>query len=429
MNRPLIMMLSGALLAGASVSCAQAGASPAAELPLGEQARVFPGASDIRVQRAADGRITLSGKLDGVAFAAKLPAVWNKSTLLYAHGYVQPTSSEPDPAQTVESAFLNTPLNQGYAVAASAYRKTGYAVNSGIERTARLKAFMDTLGSVRAYAVGHSMGGNIVVGLVEKFPNAFVGALSLCGVTGGWYEEQRYLTDFRLIYDVLTRNTPYALPGSGNILEPHPGLTVEAVQKSVGNLFASAARNATGPEAQLVGAVAGFAGAHPDPVSFVTALAGSAYGLTDSLATTGGNAYSNVGKRYQSRDPRFAGLEARVNSGVERLQADARAADYLRANYSPMGRFTAKVLSVHNTIDPLVPYEHAAIFRRTVSAAENLDNLVQQTVDPLPWQQASVTNSGHCHFSKREHDIAWETLRLWTEHGVKPQDGKNITAK
>ncbi len=427
-RRALLLALSLAPFAAA----AQTPAPFQAESALSRAAPLYADRlTGVQVTAATDGSSTVTGQLYGLPFAINFPANWNGQAVLFAHGYVTPDQTERLPAQDPSGGVLTAAYAQGFATAYSTYAKTGYAVQSGIQSTYRLDRLLTQLGTKRAYIAGASMGGDITVGLIEKYPNAFAGALPYCGVVAGWEEEQRYLADFRVVYDFFTQGTSYALPGAGAALTPNPDLTVQAVQTSVAGLFTAAAKDLSGPAAQLIGAVAAFTGANPDPVSFITALAGNTYGLTDYLQTAGGNGYGNLGKVYASADPRFAPLAAGLNAGVERLNADPAAATYSNKFFTPRGIFKSKVLSVHNTIDPLVPFEFEAQYRAIAQAASNSDNLVQQIVDPKPVNPADPATGGptHCYFSPQELGFAWNELRAWVENGAQPEDGKNITSK
>jgi len=414
-----------ALTAALSASVASATAPAQARI---ESAARSARVTDLNVSASA-GAVMITGKLQNVPFVVRYPANWNGGAVYFAHGYVTPGRPEVIPTDTDPSGGLLTAAGaQGYATAYTAYSKTGYAVQSGVEATMRLKRFLDATGAKRSYITGASMGGNIAVALVEKYPNAFAGALPYCGVVGGWAEEIRYLTDVRVVYDYVTRGTPYALPGAGNALAPNPALTVDAVRASVGALFQAALRNPLGPEGQALAVVATATGTNADPVSFVTALAGNAYGLQDYLATTGGNGYDNSKVVYSSPLLDDAASRA-LNEGVQRFAATPAARAYLARWYTPVGKFNAKVLSVHNTIDPLVPYSHQQVYRRVVTNAGNGENLVQQIVQPKPVDLADIANSGpaHCYFTPQQLAFAWNELRAWVEEGVRPQDGRDIT--
>ncbi len=390
--------------------------------------RVRAAAGDVRqlaIITNPDASLSVTGQLGGAPFAVRFPENWKGGAVLYAHGYVQPTpgASEPDPAATVSSGLLSVPFSQGFAVAASGYDKVGYAVEGGAKNTLRLQRFVDEINPGRDYLVGESMGGDIVMKLIEGAPDAFAGALAACGVVGGWRAEVAYLSDFRVVYDFFTRGTPYALPGAADPLTPDPGYTLTAIQQKVSALF-TAAQGGDAQARNLLVNISASAGASGDPVSYVTALASFTYGTQDYLNTAGGNGYGNVGKTYLAPTPQLTAALNDPQTGVVRLQAKAEAAAYLNANYTPNGSFKTKLLTIHNTVDPLVPIFHEALLKTFVAGAGNTDNLVQQRVTTV-----NAFDPKHCEFSPREYLSAWTELRAWVENGAKPEDGKDITSK
>lgn len=389
--------------------------------------------TNLSVVRAPDASTTVTGMLNGASFLLRFPAAWNHELVLFAHGYVTPGTPHaldvfyPNQFDKATQGVLATAFAQRYAYGYSSYIKEGYAVHSGIADTELLKRLVNYADSVsRAWVVGESMGGNVVIGLVEQYPGEYAGALPYCGVVAGWYQEIRYLTDVRVVYDYYTKplGAPLALPGAGHAETPDPNLTLNAVIGSVGALFGQAASKPA--YAAIIANIARVTGANPDPISFLTALAGNTYGQSDYLATTGGNGYSNIGKTYQG-----SSNDAALNGGVERVAATPAATAYLNANYTPTGRFTTKVLSLHNLIDPLVPYQQEPLLKARVAAAGNSANLVQQVVDPKPINLADIANSGpaHCYFTPSQLTYAWNELRGWTLQGVRPTDGVNITQR
>ncbi len=383
--------------------------------------------NNLTVVREPDASTTVTGTLAGARFLLRFPAAWNHDLVLFAQGYVTPGAPgglDPPRPDEATAAVLATAFAQRDAYGYSAYSKTGYAVHAGIDDTELLRALVGRVaGLSRTYLIGKSMGGDIALGLVERYPHAYAGALSYCGVVAGWYEEIRYLTDFRVVYDYYTKGlgAPVTLPGAGHVLAPDPALTLNAALNSVGALFARASSRPA--YARAVAAVARVSGANPDPVSYITALLGNIYGLADYLRTAGGNGYSNIGTVYTgSPDDRA------LNAGVERVAATPAAIAYLRANYTPTGRFSARVLAIHNTIDPLVPYRQEALFAARVAARGNGANLVRQEVDPKPVNPL-LGGPAHCYFSPAQLTYAWDELRHWTLQGIRPAGGANITRK
>lgn len=390
------------------------------------------GATDLSITDRADGGLNVTGKLSGNNFALRVPPKWNGQTLLYAHGYVTPKADarefpalvDKDPSTANgESGLLTTAYNQGYATANSEYAKIGYAVKEGIEATKALRDFLARVGSTKQYISGTSMGGNITVGLIEKYPNDFVGALSMCGVVSGWRNEMTYLMDFRVVYDYLTRGTPYALPGSGDALTLNSAYTQDAVNASVGGLFGAAGKGDEKAKA-IIGQLARVTGVQPDPLSFIVPLSSTIDGLGDLLKTMNGIGYSNVGKVYAG-----SADDAALNAGVQRLTVSPESSAYLDANYTPTGKFNTKLLAFHNLSDPLVPYLLQQQYTKIVQDAGNSGNFVAQVVDARPVNLADLSKSGptHCYFTPEQMTFAWNELTAWVNKDVRPRDGLNIT--
>lgn len=389
--------------------------------------------TDLNVAARTDGGLNVTGKMSSVPFAVRVPANWNGSSVLEAHGYVTPGNPEtvPNPDKDPSFGLLTTAYSQGYAAANTAYAKTGYAVKEGVAANKALHDFLARAGSKAQYITGISMGGNITVALAEKYPNDYVGAMPYCGVVAGWRAEERFLLDFRVVYDYYTKGTPYALPGNGDAVTPNAALTVPVIQNAVIKLFTAAGSGdvaAQGIIGQIV-SVTKTPDAPASVVGFITPLASTVYGLADYLATTGGTGYSNAGKVYSGSGS--VASDAALNAGVQRivLSAGDTSSAYLDANYTPTGKFTAKMLSFHNTSDPLVPYSFEPEFKGIVAAAGNSANLVQQIVQPKAIDATATTGPAHCYFSTKEVVGAWNDLRGWVENGVKPTDGKDITNK
>ncbi len=129
---------------------------------------------------------TLTGTIGGAAYKIEVPAPWNGTLVLYSHGYVAPGQTNPatDVGDPITGAWL---LDHGYALAGSSYSSTGWALQQAFQdQTALLDFFASKVGRpTRTIAWGHSLGGIITAGLVQKYPQRFAGALPMCGVLAG----------------------------------------------------------------------------------------------------------------------------------------------------------------------------------------------------------------------------------------------------
>ncbi len=131
---------------------------------------------------------TLPGTLpDGAAYEIQCPAgPWNGTLFLYSHGYVVPGSPNPpqDAGDPVTAGWM---LDHGYALAGSSYATTGWAIQQALpDQIATLDAFGQVFGApARTVAWGHSLGGIITAGLIQRYPGRFTAALPMCGVLAG----------------------------------------------------------------------------------------------------------------------------------------------------------------------------------------------------------------------------------------------------
>jgi len=123
---------------------------------------------------AQPGVVARTGTLpDGASFVIEVPANWNGTLFLYSHGYVVPGSANP--AQDVgDPATRFFMLASGFALAGSSY--------------AVLDAFSQIVGKPkRTIAWGHSLGGMITAGLIQRHPDRFDAAPAFVEFHPGQY--------------------------------------------------------------------------------------------------------------------------------------------------------------------------------------------------------------------------------------------------
>ncbi|WP_260583067.1 alpha/beta fold hydrolase [Sphingopyxis sp. PET50] len=136
------------------------------------------GATDLKTLPAPDGGFVLAGRLEGDQFSVAFPAGWKGGALLFAHGYSAPGSpvavaEDPLSAAVGTNGMMLKVYQDGYAAGHSAYDKAGMGVETASENTLRLRNFLVKLGAKRVLVAGGSMGGNIVMSLIEQHPKAF----------------------------------------------------------------------------------------------------------------------------------------------------------------------------------------------------------------------------------------------------------------
>lgn len=433
----------GAGMAGAPVLAGQT-MSPvltAQQSALVARARTL-GVADVATLPAPNGGFVLDGRLGSAQFSVAFPANWRGNALLFAHGYATPgtptaVAANPLAPDGGAPGLMRTVYDDGYAVGHSAYDKSGMAVESGTRNTLRLRDLLVALGARRMLVAGGSMGGNIVMSLIEQHPKAFDGAISACGVTDGWEREFRQLVDMRAAYNVLTEGTPYALPGEHDItksaypMDPPAGQTSTSdayrnerflkIAMPIAGLVQAARANPDGREARIVRQVASIGGFEPELASLAFPLITVSLAMDDLNATLGGPIYGNVGKVYAS--PELTATEAQaLNARIQRISASPAAVAMARRWHQSTGHFRTPLITIHNRIDSLVPYAQSEALGRIVAAAGNGRRLVQYAVAgtkaPLP--VGGVSGYTHCGFSPEQMHAGWKALKTWVETGRRP---------
>jgi len=438
---PLILAVSGAgAFATPSTAVATAEAvTPAltsAQNALVEKAAAL-GATDIQARPGLNGGLLLGGKLQGAQFALAFPSSWNGEGLVYAHGYTTPGTPVAVAIDPVEKpGLLKEAYGQGFVVGHSAYDKAGLGVETGAVNTKRLRDLVAGLGAKTIYVAGDSMGGGIVVTLMETHPEAFAGGLARCGVVNSWQDMLVHLYDMRAAYAFLTRGTPYAYPETDlhrNVIAPEPPAGSDdataqmyvfgQMMKMAGPplaLWAAAQKNPEGPEARIVRQVTTIGGFDYDAASLTYPLVTATLASEDLAKTAGGWIYGNQNRDFSTPD--MSPQEAKaINDGVQRVNADPAALAYLNRWHTATGKLKKPLLTMHNQIDSLVPYSQEEAFARTVAKAGAQSNLAAYALPPLkaplPGGQEGYT---HCGFTPAQTTAAWNALRMWVETGRKP---------
>ncbi len=137
----------------------------------------------------------------GAGYRIEVPDNWNGDLVIWAHGFREAAPTDPD---FLELTVDNHPLREflipnGYAWAASSYRRNDYDVTSGVQDSHALtKRFNGIVGKPdRVYFTGASMGGHITAVAIEQYPRTYDGALPVCGVLGD-FELFDYFLDFNV---------------------------------------------------------------------------------------------------------------------------------------------------------------------------------------------------------------------------------------
>jgi pimeloyl-ACP methyl ester carboxylesterase len=371
---------------------------------------------------------TQTGQLpDGATYEIQCPAgAWNGTLFLYSHGYVVPGSANPaqDAGDPVTAGWM---LDHGYALAGSSYATTGWAIQQALpDQIGTLDAFDQAFGTPsRTVAWGHSLGGIITAGLIQRYPDRFTAALPMCGVLSGGVATWNTALDAEFAFQQLI----------------DPSVQVVNIASPTANLAGAiaAAQTAQGtPQGRARLALAAALGdtpgwftplsAEPAPTDFAGQEANQYLWDTEVdfpfifafraelEARAGGNPSWNTGVNYfrdlaKSADLpevvalyRAAGLSLRHDlqtlDQATRISATPSAVAYLARNIAFTGHLPIPVLTMHTTGDGLVVPENEQAYRSAVDRAGDGSLLRQIFVD----------RAGHCAFTPAETITAVQVL-------------------
>ena len=84
--------------------------------------------------------VELQGTLNNADYKIRVPAGWNGTLLVYAHGWYQTLPPEADAAPYGEP-MEDLLLSHGYALAGSSYRVPWWGIKEGVQNTLALTDF------------------------------------------------------------------------------------------------------------------------------------------------------------------------------------------------------------------------------------------------------------------------------------------------
>jgi hypothetical protein len=334
-----------------------------------------------------------------------MPQVWNGRLLVYAHGYVAamaPIGIPQDQLYLADGTFIpDLARSQGFAFATTGYRANGLVVPDGLADLEDLVATFKTLhpDTFKVYLVGASEGGLITTLAMEKPAPVFDGGLATCGPIGDFKAHINYLGDFRVVFDYyfpeVLPPSPVSIPA--DLITNWPTHTQTVLIPTI-----AAPANAVSVT-QLLNVTQ--AAVDPaDPASVLTTTLGilwyNVFGTNDANVKLGGQPFDNWTRTYTG-----SLNDAALNAEVERFQATGNVTATLQAGYQTTGMLHRPLVTLHNLLDPIVPYWHEGLYQAKV---------VAQGSTPL---HINLTSSsyGHCNFSVLEILAGLGTLERMVE--------------
>jgi pimeloyl-ACP methyl ester carboxylesterase len=381
---------------------------------------------------------TLSGTFpDGATYLIEVPAPWNGTLLLYSHGYVVPGS--PNPAQDVGDpgthAFL---LANGFALAGSSYATTGWAIHEALpDQIAVLDTFDHMVGKpTRTIAWGHSLGGIITAGLIQRFPRRFDAALPMCGVLAGGVGVWNQGLDGSFAFNTLVAGGALQVV---NITNPGANLTLaegilaaaQATPQGRARLALTSALSdepgwfdPTSPEP----AANDFAAHEENQLLWASQVTFPfAFALRAELEVrAGGNPSWNTGVNYRKQLAhsvdreevealyKEAGLDLNADldalNDASRISANPSSLNYLEHNLIFDGDLDVPVLTLHTTGDGLVTNQNESAYA----------DVVREHGDNRQLRRTFVHRAGHCTFTPAETVTALVNLIRRLDTGAWP---------
>jgi hypothetical protein len=366
---------------------------------------------------ASNAYTVLEGTTDGGAFyRIEVPDAWNGDLVIWNHGFSLDPIGPVSHDDLGPRGLQDLQLTEGYAVAASSYRQTGWAVfKTKNDLQNLLGIFKANIGKPnKVFLTGGSLGGAVTAAAIEEAHIGNVaGAYTICGAMAGSRNWDGAL-DVRLTYDAICRDVynpgpggqlqPAFIPGGAEGLPAGSPLTLTdtslAVDACFGLLFPP------GRTLEQQARLDQFVAETELPENFVLTNVAfySTFGMSDFVhdpnRLAGKIGTSNEGVVYD--DPVIDAL-------IERVSPNPGAENRLEKHFTPTGTVgETKIISLHTDKDGLVIVENESEYASVVPAS-NLTTAI--VVEAVP---------SHCEFTQAEGVAGWEALRAWVAGGPQP---------
>jgi pimeloyl-ACP methyl ester carboxylesterase len=368
----------------------------------------------------------LQGELDGVPYRILVPDNWNGTLLIYAHGYGDTEIPPPLAPQPADAVML---FDRGFALAASRFagavpmagmaKEGGWQVKEGMQNMVALsEAFNGMVGRPKRTIIwGKSMGANIALGMIEKFPNHYDGAIALCGTNAGAPRRWDQALDLALAYAVTFGwNPQWGTPGDirddlNIVTEVLPHIQQQMIPSKKGFWEFVRLVNRIPTDSYYV---------YPAGMPFRLMTLYFAFAVRAELENRAGGAVAeNIGREYTltgQEKAYLAGLGVNADALLAQMNAqtiffsDRNARNYVEHYFDPSGRITRPVLTLHTKGDALATPNHESAYRDTVEQQGNGDLLLQQFTNGI----------AHCTFTPDQEIAGVDAMMDWLDTGIRP---------
>ncbi len=359
----------------------------------------------------ADTRCVAGVDSFGAQFLIAVPAQWNGTLVLHAHG--GPELGPPQLKRTEEDLKRWAIFTRaGYAWAGSAFRTGGVSVRTAAADTERLRGiFVDTFGAPKRVILhGQSWGASVAARAAETTALLYDGVLLTSGVLGGGSQSYDFRLDLRVVYQAVCGNHPRPDEPAYPLWQGLPlasKLTRVELSRRVNDCTGVGKPAAQRSEAQQKNLKTLLDVIRIPERSLVGHLAWGTWHFQDIVfkRLNGRNPFGNDTVRYSG-----SADDAALNEKVARYRADPQAQADFAVDTDPTGRIAAPVLTLHAVDDPTAFIELESAFHDTMAKAATADHLVQ----------AYTRDMEHSYLSDAQYVAAIESLLAWVEKGEKP---------
>jgi hypothetical protein len=342
-----------------------------------------------------------TGRAGQAYYKIVVPDAWNGDLVLWNHGF---TLAPIGPVSDL-GPLAALQLAEGYAVAASSYRMSGWAVfKTSEDLEALYQTFVERFGAPhRVLVTGASLGGLVTAAALEEADLGNVaGALSLCGAVAGSRNWDLGI-DIRLGYDTICAGVPgAAIPGGAEGLPEGSTLTTTQLALAVNACFGILTPTPSLAQQQRLARMVALT--HVPPSFILTDMGYVTFAMSDLV-----HDQAKLKGRIGVSNENVVYGDPGIDAAIERVTPHPGAAHRLAENYTPTGDVKdAKIVALHTDKDGLVVVENESAYASVVPPA-NLTTAVAVEAAPT-----------HCGFTNAEIVASWESLRGWVAGGPQP---------
>ena len=361
----------------------------------------------------------MTGTLNGTVYRIRVPANWNGTLMVYAHGYQAPAVQiAPETIASNSPALEEQLISRGYALAGAFFPNSE---KEAIQTTHSLTGyFRGAVGNPRRTVVwGSSFGGLIAVKLVETYPGIYDAAIACCGVIAG---NPKFMDASLRLSVAYAAAFGWPSDAWGTVGDLHDGLDFYS------DVF---------PRLQLPGPstigrwefIRLVMGLQPpawwgqDPMTGITGFGYQMFFATQFRARleqeSSGPVAQNTGAVYTLTDMEKAYLAQLGVNATEllaamnaqpKIAARRSAREHLEHYGSPTGDLRRPLITMHGKYDGAAWVFHESVYRELVKARGNEQNLVQVYVNgPI-----------HGSFTAGQYLAAIDAMEHWLNTGTQP---------